>query len=102
MHVLSWFDNRTLIACDLLLATVFAVVFFSMKRVYPTLRGVGSIAASFLLGVPGTFMMVSSSSSVTRFLTVMLAVSFIMGSFIFLYRGILRFIGSRRSAVVPL
>jgi diguanylate cyclase (GGDEF)-like protein len=102
MHALSWFDNRTLIACDLLLATVFAVVFFSMKRVYPTLRGVGSIAASFLLGVPGTFMMVSSSSSVTRFLTVMLAVSFILGSFTFLYRGILRFIGSRRSAVVPL
>jgi diguanylate cyclase (GGDEF)-like protein len=102
MHVLSWFDNRTLIACDLLLAAVFGVVFFSMKRVYPTLRGVGSIAVSFLLGVPGTFMMVSSSGSVTRFLSVMLAVSFILGSFIFLYRGILRFIGSRRSAVMPL
>jgi diguanylate cyclase (GGDEF)-like protein len=102
MHVLSWFDNRTLIACDLLLATIFAIVFFSMRRVYPTLRGIGSIAASFLLGVPGTFLMVSSTGSASDFVTVVVTVSFIFGSFIFLYRGILRFIGSRRSAVIPL
>jgi diguanylate cyclase (GGDEF)-like protein len=102
MDVLSWFDNRTLIACDLLLATIFAIVFFSMKRVYPTLRGIGSIAASFLVGVPGTFLMVSPRGSVSRFVSVMVAVSFILASFLFLYRGILRFIGSRRSAIIPL
>ncbi len=101
MHVLSWFDNRTLIACDLLLASIFAVVFFSMKRIYPSLRGVGSIAMSFLLGVPGTFL-IASGSSVTRFVSVILAMSFIFASFIFLYRGILRFIGSRRSSIIPL
>lgn len=101
MSVLSWFDNRTLIACDLLLATVFAAVFFSMKRVYPTLRGIGSIGASFLLGVPGTFLLIARSN-VSEFYTVMLTVSFVFGSFIFLYRGILRFIGSRRSAVLPI
>jgi len=100
MHVLSWFDNRTLIACDLLLATIFAVVFFSMKRAYPMLRGIGSIAVSFLLGVPGT-LLIASRGSISNFISVILANAFIFGSFLFLYRGILRFIGSRRSLVVP-
>jgi GGDEF domain-containing protein len=100
MHVMSWFDNRTLIACDLLLATIFAVVFFSMKRVYPTLRGIGSIAISFLLGVPGTFL-IASRGSISYFVSVVAANAFIFGSFIFLYRGILRFIGSRRTIFVP-
>jgi diguanylate cyclase (GGDEF)-like protein len=100
MHVLSWFDNRTLIACDLLLAAIFSVVFLSMKRVYPSLRGVGSVAMSFLLAVPGTFL-IASRGSLSYFASVMIAHSFIFGSFIFLYRGILRFIGSRRTLFVP-
>jgi diguanylate cyclase (GGDEF)-like protein len=100
MQVLSWFDNRTLIACDFLLATIFAVVFFGMRRGYPTLRGIGSIAISFLLGVPGTILIVSRGN-IPYFLSVMVANAFVFGSFVFLYRGVLRFIGSRKSATLP-
>src|ERR1700679_893110 len=100
MQVLSWFDNRSLIACDFLLATIFAVVFFGMRRGYPTLRGIGSIAISFLLGVPGTILIVSRGN-IPYFLSVMVANAFVFGSFVFLYRGVLRFIGSRKSAVLP-
>jgi diguanylate cyclase (GGDEF)-like protein len=101
MHVLLWFDNRTLIACDFMLALTFAIVFFSMKRSYPNLRGINTIAISFLLGVPGTFLL-ASRGSIPFFLSVTVAHCFVFGSFIFLYRDILRFIGSRRSTLIPI
>ena len=100
MHVLSWLDNRTLIACDCMLAIAFAIVFFSMKRTYPVLRGINTIALSFLLGVPGTFLL-ASRGRIPYFLSVTVANCFIFGSFIFLYRGILRFLGSRRTSLGP-
>lgn len=100
MSLLSWFDNRTLIACQCLLAIVFAVVFFGMRRLYPNLRGVRSIALSFLLGIPGTILL-GTRGHVSFFVSVMAANSFVFGSFLFLYRGILRFVGSRRTMYLP-
>jgi diguanylate cyclase (GGDEF)-like protein len=100
MYVLSWLDNRTLIACDFMLAIAFAVVFFTMKRTYPILRGINNIAISFLLGIPGTFLL-ASRGSMPQFLTIPVAYGFVFGSFVFLYRGILRFLGSRRTALFP-
>jgi diguanylate cyclase (GGDEF)-like protein len=101
MYVLSWFDNRTLIACDMMLAAAFAIVFFCMKRTYPNLRGINTIAISFLLGVPGTFLL-ASRGSIPNFVSITIAHCFVFGSFVFLYRGMLRFIGSRRTAVIPI
>ena len=101
MHVLEWFDNRTLIACDFIVSFAFALVFFAMKRSYPALRGINTIAFSFLLGVPATLLL-SSRGSVPYFVSVTVANCFLFGSFVFLYRGILRFIGSRRTALVPI
>jgi len=101
MHVLEWFDNRTLIACDFIVSVAFAIVFFGMKRSYPTLRGINTVAISFLLGVPGTFL-IASRGMVPYFVSVTIAYCFLFGAFVFLYRGILRFIGSRRSAIIPI
>ena len=101
MYLLSSLDNRTLIACDFMLAVAFAIVFFSLKRTYPILRGINTIGISFLLGVPGTFLL-ASRGYIPFFLSVTVANSFIFGSFIFLYRGILRFLGSRRTSLVPI
>src|SRR5580658_1953441 len=101
MDVISWLDNRTLIACDFMLAIAFAIVFFSMKRSYPILRGINTIAISFLLGVPGTFLL-ASRGTIPYFISVTVANCFVFGSFVFLYRGILRFIGSRRSSFIPI
>jgi diguanylate cyclase (GGDEF)-like protein len=83
-----------------MLAIAFAAVFFGMKRSYPNLRGINTIAISFLLGVPGTFLL-AQRGSVPNFLSITMAHCFVFGSFIFLYRGILRFIGSRRTAIIP-
>ncbi len=101
MYVFSWLDNRTLIACDFMLAIAFAAVFFGMKRSYPNLHGINTIAISFLLGVPGTFLL-AQRGSVPNFVSITMAHCFVFGSFIFLYRGILRFIGSRRTAFIPI
>jgi diguanylate cyclase (GGDEF)-like protein len=83
-----------------MLAVSFAVVFFCLKRTYPILRGINTIGISFLLGVPGTFLL-ASRGYIPFFLSVTVANGFIFGSFIFLYRGILRFLGSRRTSLVP-
>ena len=101
MHALEWFDNRTLIACDFIVSIAFAIVFFGMKRSYPTLRGINTVAISFLLGVPGTFLL-ASRGLVPYFVSITIAYSFLFGAFVFLYRGILRFIGSRRTATIPI
>ncbi len=101
MHVLEWFDNRTLIACDFIVSVAFALVFFGMKRSYPSLRGINTIAISFLLGVPATFLLAERGTA-PYFISVTVANCFLFGAFVFLYRGILRFIGSRRSAVLPI
>jgi diguanylate cyclase (GGDEF)-like protein len=100
MHVFSWLDNRTLIACDFMVALAFAIVFFGMKRTYPNLRGINTIAISFLLFVPGTTL-VAARGAIPYFLSVTIANCCVFGSFVFLYRGILRFIGSRRTAIMP-
>lgn len=101
MHVLEWFDNRTLIACDFIVSLAFALVFFGMKRSYPSLRGINTIAISFLLGVPATILL-AARGSLPYFVSITIAYCFLFGAFVFLYRGILRFIGSRRSSVLPI
>jgi len=96
MQYLSWLDNRTLIACDVMLTLLFAGAFFGMKRTYPNLRGINTIALSFLLGVPGTCLL-AARGSIPYFISVTVANAFVFASFIFLYRGILRFVGSRKT-----
>jgi diguanylate cyclase (GGDEF)-like protein len=83
-----------------MLSATFAFLFFGMKRTYPNLRGINTIAISFLFFVPGTLLIVSRGL-IPNFVSVSVANCFVFGSFVFLYRGILRFIGSRRSAIVP-
>jgi diguanylate cyclase (GGDEF)-like protein len=84
-----------------MLSATFAFLFFGMKRTYPALRGINTIAMSFLLIVPGTLLIVSRGL-IPNFVSITVANCFVFGSFVFLYRGILRFIGSRRSAMIPI
>jgi diguanylate cyclase (GGDEF)-like protein len=101
MSILSWFDNRTLIACQCLLATLFTVVFFGMRRLYPTLRGVNSIAFSFLFGIPATILL-AGRGNIPLFVSVMVANTFTLAAFIFFYRGILQSLNSRYTLYLPL
>jgi len=57
MHPLSWFDNRTLLVCQCLLAAIFVCILFCIRRAYPTLRGTRSLTYAFLLGIPATLLL---------------------------------------------
>jgi len=100
MQVFSTLDTRTLLACDFLVGTAFSIILFAMKRSYPVLRGINTIAISFLLGIPGALLL-ASLGWMPRGITIATAYFFVFSSFIFLYRGILRFIGSRRTILIP-
>jgi diguanylate cyclase (GGDEF)-like protein len=84
-----------------MLAITFSIVFFGMRRSYPNLRGMNNIGISFLMFVSGIFLAVSSTR-LPWFVSAAAAIACIFASFVFLYHGILRFIGSRRTSLVPI
>jgi diguanylate cyclase (GGDEF)-like protein len=100
MYFFSWFDNQTLVACEILLAMPFMVVFFALQRTHPNLRGIHAVALGFLFGVAGSALIASQGSG-SYFLTEIAGNVLFLGSFVFLYRGMLRFIGTRRNSPVP-
>src|ERR1700678_353449 len=94
MSLLSWFDNRTLYGCQCMLAVMFAIVFLWMGRVYPSVRGIRSMACAFLVGIPCTFLLLSRGH-ISDFLSVVVADLLSAVCFILLYDGIVRFLGGR-------
>jgi len=94
MSLLSWFDNRTLYACQCMLSVMFAILFLWMGRAYPLVRGVRSMAAAFLVGIPCTFLLLSRGH-ISDFLSVIVADLLSAVCFVLLYDGILRFLGGR-------
>jgi len=100
MSLFPSFDNRTLLLCEVLLAAAFAIVFLTIRRTYPDLRGVGSIASGFLLGIPGLVLYLSQGEINSAF-SVVLANSLIFVSFLLFCGGVLGLLGSKRS-LLPL
>lgn len=98
MSIFPSFDNRTLLSCELLLAVAFAIAFLAIRRANADLRGVGSIASGFLLGIPGLFLLLSQGT-IHPFVSVVVANSLIFISFILFCSGILSLLGSTRSLI---
>jgi diguanylate cyclase (GGDEF)-like protein len=94
MHLLSWVDNRTLIVCQCIMAAVFSLVLFCIWRLYPQLRGVGSIAIGFSLGIP-TAVLFALRGHIPNFFSIVVANCLIFLLYVFLYRGLLLFCQSR-------
>jgi diguanylate cyclase (GGDEF)-like protein len=90
MPLIAGFDTRTLLACQLLLALVFSLVFLGMKLAYRKLHGAGSLALAFLVGAAGV-LLVAGRGSVPSFASVVLANALILSSFLLLYRCVLGF-----------
>jgi hypothetical protein len=55
---LSWLDNRTLFACQILLTMVYSLAFLGMRRMYRHLPGTGSFALGFFSGFLGCILIV--------------------------------------------
>jgi diguanylate cyclase (GGDEF)-like protein len=94
---LSRFDSRTLFGCQALLAILFAAVFFWMRHAYPALRGIRSVAVSFLLGIPATFLLLARGN-ISDLLSINLADLLITATFVLLYDGVVLFVeGARKT-----
>jgi diguanylate cyclase (GGDEF)-like protein len=94
MSLISWFDNRTLYGCQCMLSVMFALMFLWMGRAYPMVRGVRSMACAFLVGIPGSFLLLSRGR-ISDFLSINVADLLSVVCFVLLYDGIVRFLGSR-------
>jgi diguanylate cyclase (GGDEF)-like protein len=78
-----------------MLAVMFAILFLWMGRTFPAVRGVRSMAAGFLLGIPCTLLLLGRGHFPV-WLSVSVANLLAATCFLLLYDGILRFIGGRR------
>ncbi len=96
MSLLSWFDTRTLYTCQLLLAGVFAAVFFGLRRSHPHVQGIVSIAFSFLAGATG-ILLLFLRGTIPDFVSMTVATALVLTAFVLQYNAVLRFFGARRS-----
>src|SRR5580698_1848810 len=96
MSLLPWFDNRTLFSCQLLLACIFSIVFFGIRRSNPKVHGIGFIVLSFFLGVPG-ILLLFMRGAIPDLLSMSVANALVLASFTLQYVSITRFIGVKRS-----
>jgi diguanylate cyclase (GGDEF)-like protein len=96
MSLLSWFDNRTLLSCQFLLACVFSVVFFGIRRTNPKVHGIGFIVLSFVVGVPG-ILLLFLRGAIPDLLSMTVANSLVLASYTLQFLAVTRFLGVRRS-----
>lgn len=94
MSVTSWFDNRTLFACQCLLTGLFAVVFLVLHRVYPQLKGVRTVALAFVAGVACTLLLLLRGTA-PPFLSITVAQVLALVTYLGLYAGVVEFVGTR-------
>lgn len=95
-QILSRFDIRTIIACQLILSTVFSIVFLSLSFTYRKQQGLRSIAFAFLISVPG-LLLTTLRGAISDVWSIVVANMLIMSVYIFIYRGVLQFYSSRRA-----
>ena len=93
---LSWMDNRTLFACQILLTMVYSVAFLGMRRMYRHLSGTGSFALGFFSGFLGCILIVLRGG-VPNSVAVVGEHFLIFSAFLLFYRGLLLFFRSPRT-----
>ena len=91
----SWMDNRTLLACQVLLTMVYAIAFVGMRRMHRHLPGTGSFALGFSSGFLGCALSVVRSN-IPNFVFVVMEYFLFFSAFVLFYRGILHFFRSPR------
>ncbi len=95
MSLLAWFDNRTLLGCQVMLAIVFFGVFLAMQRAYPSVRGLRTASTAFFLGFLG-ILAVFLRGSIPDFISIVISNLLLLSAFIVVYDAITQITGGRR------
>ena len=91
MHLLTWVDNRTVLACQILQLAVFSFAFLGMKRTYPQLPGPASFTLHYVCGLLGCILL-AARGTIPDVLSIVVANLLIIAAYIFMYRGVLEFL----------
>jgi diguanylate cyclase (GGDEF)-like protein len=95
MSLIASVDIGTLLGCQIALTLVYALVFCSMKIIYPYLRGAGSVALAFFLATIGNVLLLFSGS-IPNFLSIAVSHCLLLSAFVLFYTGVLHFFKSPR------
>jgi diguanylate cyclase (GGDEF)-like protein len=95
MSLIASIDVGTLLGCQIVLTLIYAIVFCSMKIMYPYLRGAGSVAFAFFLATIGNILLLLSGS-IPEFLSIVVSHCVLLSAFVLFYTGVLHFFKSPR------
>ena len=95
MSFISSVDVGTLLGCQIALTLVYAIAFFCMKRMYPYLRGAGSVALAFSAATIANILLLLSGS-IPTFLSIVASHCLLLSAFVLFYNGVLHFFRSPR------
>jgi diguanylate cyclase (GGDEF)-like protein len=95
MSFISSVDVGTLFGCQIALTVVYAIAFFCMKRMYPYLRGAGSVALAFSAATIANILLLLSGS-IPAFLSIVVAHCLLLSAFALFYNGVLHFFRTPR------
>jgi diguanylate cyclase (GGDEF)-like protein len=95
MSFIASIDVGTLLGCQIVLTLVYAIAFFCMKRIYPYLRGAGSVSFAFFAATISNVLLLLSGS-IPAFLSIVVAHCLLLSAFVLFYTGVLHFFKSPR------
>ena len=95
MSLIASVDVGTLLGCQIVLTLIYAIVFCSMKIMYPHLRGAGSVAFAFFLATIANLLLILSGS-IPNFLSIVVSHCLLLSAFVLFYTGVLHFFKSPR------
>jgi diguanylate cyclase (GGDEF)-like protein len=95
MSLIASIDVTTLLGCQVALNLIYAIVFLCMKRMYPYLRGAGSVALAFVTATIANVLLLLSGS-VPLILSISVSHCLFLSAFVLFYTGVLRFFRSQR------
>jgi diguanylate cyclase (GGDEF)-like protein len=100
MSLIASVDIGTLLGCQIVLTLIYAIVFCSMKIMYPYLRGAGSVAFAFFLATIANLLLILSGS-IPNFLSIVVSHCLLLSAFVLFYTGVLHFFKSPRRIRYP-
>jgi diguanylate cyclase (GGDEF)-like protein len=95
MSLIASVDIGTLLGCQIVLTLIYAIVFCSMKVIYPYLRGAGSVALAFFVATIANVLLLLSRS-IPAFLSIAISHCLLLSAFVLFYTGVLHFFKSPR------